>query len=75
MPVAQCFPVRREALTLDCSTLDADGVGRYERTADALLSGPGVYRKRFRAARPRDRSDATSEPFGEGAAKVGGVEE
>ena len=50
-PVAQCVPVRREALDLVVETLDAAGVAGYDATADALLSGPGLYRKRYRAPR------------------------
>lgn len=50
-PVAQCFPVAREPLTLVHETLDAAGVERYDRMAAALLSGPGIYRKHHRAKR------------------------
>lgn len=74
MPVAQCIPVRREAPSLVFETLDEAGMARYERTADALLSGPGVYRKQFRAERSRERSDTASEPGVEGGTKRGGVE-
>ena len=47
-PVAQCFPVPRAALQLSLGTIDT---AAYDRTADALLGGPGVYRKTYRAER------------------------
>ncbi len=52
-PVAQCFPVARAPLELDCEPLDEDRRRAYEDTAHALLSVPGTYRKTFRAGRPR----------------------
>jgi hypothetical protein len=52
-PVAQCFPVARQNLTLDCGAFSAADAERYESTAAALLSRPGVYRRRFRARRGR----------------------
>src|SRR5260370_19775660 len=50
-PVAQCFPVARQPLTLVHEILDPAAVERYDRMAAVLLSGPGVYRKRYRAKR------------------------
>lgn len=50
-PVAQCFPVSREALDLDLGPMDRDRAERYDRTGEALLAKPGVYRRRFRARR------------------------
>lgn len=50
-PVAQCFPVARETLDLQCEALSPEGSRRYQSTANALLAGPGVYRRRFRARR------------------------
>jgi hypothetical protein len=52
-PIAQCFPVPRAPLTLVHAAMDAAAIQSYDRTAEALLSGPGLYRKRFRAERPR----------------------
>jgi len=51
MPVAQCFAVPRDSPTLVYQAMDDDAVIRYDRTAQTLLSGPGVYRKRYRAKR------------------------
>lgn len=51
-PVAQCFPVSRDALDLVCAPLSPDRVQAYDDTAAALLSTPGVYRKTYRAKRP-----------------------
>ena len=60
-PVAQCFPVARAPLDLVCEPLDADRRARYDATAAALLSRPGVYRKGFRARRPRSPGEAAAE--------------
>ena len=50
-PVAQCFPVARAALDLRCEAFSPDEARRYDATASALLSRPGVYRKKFRVKR------------------------
>jgi hypothetical protein len=52
-PVAQCFPIVREALALDCEAFSPADAERYQATATALLSQPGVYRRRFRVRRGR----------------------
>ena len=64
-PVVQCVPVRRETLELAFETFSPADVARYQGTAGTLLGGPGHYRRRFRASRPR----------GEGASEIAGVEE
>jgi hypothetical protein len=56
-PVAQCFPVAREALDLVCEAFSAEDVQRYRDTARELLSEPSVYRKKFRVK----RSSSTAE--------------
>jgi hypothetical protein len=50
-PVAQCFPVKREALELVCEPFSLPDAQRYRDTALELLSDPGVYRKKFRVKR------------------------
>jgi len=50
-PVAQCHPVRREALELDCTPMSADDMRRYDELANRILGGPGVYRKGYRRKR------------------------
>ena len=50
-PVAQCFPVPRAGLELAIEPMSEEKRTSYEATAHALLSGPGVYRKRFRDRR------------------------
>jgi hypothetical protein len=50
-PVAQCIPVRREALELAFAPLEGDAAARFAEVKDALATEPGVYRKRYRAAR------------------------
>jgi hypothetical protein len=52
-PVAQCFPVARDALELAFEPLTASAQRRYDETGAALLAKPGVYRRRFRARRGR----------------------
>ncbi|MBI1172431.1 hypothetical protein GC209_13615 [bacterium] len=51
-PVAQCFPVERAALDLDCAVFSDEEARDYDRTARDLLDAPGVYRKRYRGKRP-----------------------
>jgi hypothetical protein len=52
-PVAQCFAVPRSAPELVFEPLSTERAARYDTTAAALLGGPGVYRRRFRARRSR----------------------
>ena len=51
-PVAQCLPLRREALELAVALLDGAAAERFARRKDALAAEPGVSRKRYRAAKP-----------------------
>ncbi len=51
MPVAQCLVVPRAAPEMAFETFDAEAASRYDRTATALLTEPGVYRRRYRARR------------------------
>ena len=50
-PVAQCYPVPREAPTLLCEAMSRADVTRYDALADRILAGPGVYRKGYRSKR------------------------
>ena len=50
-PVAQCYPVPREAPTLVCEAMSPADVARYDALADRILAGPGVYRKGYRSKR------------------------
>lgn len=52
-PVAQCFPIERGALELRYEAFSTEQAKRYDETAAALLSRPGVYRRAFRARRGR----------------------
>ena len=47
-PIAQCYPVPREAPILVCEAMSEAQVRGYEALAAQILSGPGVYRKGFR---------------------------
>lgn len=49
MPVAQCIPVQRDAMTLDIGAFDADEQARYEATARILTEETGHYRRVTRA--------------------------
>jgi hypothetical protein len=51
-PVAQCVPVRRAALELCFEPLAGTAAERFAELKDALAAEPGVYRKRYRAAKP-----------------------
>ena len=50
-PVAQCFPVSREALSLSFEDFTPQQVDAYDEVADALHAMPGVYRKVYRDKR------------------------
>jgi hypothetical protein len=50
-PIAQCIPIRREALELIFEPLQGEAAARFAEVKDALAAAPGVYRKRFRANR------------------------
>ena len=50
-PVAQCYPVPREAPTLMCEAMSTEHMARYDDLATRILSGPGVYRKSYRSKR------------------------
>jgi len=52
-PVAQCFPVTREVAELVVEPLSQEAQRRYDETGAALLSKPGIYRRRYRARRNR----------------------
>jgi hypothetical protein len=56
-PVAQCFPVARAPLELRCEPFSVEDAQNYEATARALLSKPGVYRKKFRVRRGASRAE------------------
>jgi hypothetical protein len=66
-PIAQCFPVPRAPLSLVHEAMGPAAVARYDEIAEALLSGPGLYRKRYRARRSGTVEQA--------AAEVGRIEE
>ena len=60
-PVAQCFPVPRDPLELDCAAFTDAERAAYEDTGRALLSTPGHYRKAFRSRRPRSPGEVAAE--------------
>jgi hypothetical protein len=72
MPVAQCIPVSRQAMTCDYATFDAAETRDYDGTATRLLTGPGVYRRSFRA--PRSASMGRDDGTGEGDPEISGAE-
>lgn len=50
-PIAQCYPVPREAPTLVCEPMSDARVRSYDALATQIMSGPGVYRKGYRSKR------------------------
>jgi len=51
-PVAQCFPISRQPLSLAFEEFTPDRVDAYDEVANTLLSTPGVYRRDYRDKRP-----------------------
>lgn len=51
MPIAQCYPVPREPISLSCEPMTAAHVAGYEAVASRIMAGPGVYRKGYRSKR------------------------
>ena len=51
MPVAQCYPVPREPMTLSCEPMAAEQQAGYDMLATRIMDGPGVYRKGYRSKR------------------------
>ena len=64
MPVAQCFPVQRTPPTLVHDVLGPAELARYDATAVALLSGPAVYRRQYRARRSGTAGEDRAEGVG-----------
>jgi hypothetical protein len=50
-PIAQCYPVPREAPTLVCEPMSEARVRSYDALAAQIMDGPGVYRKGYRSKR------------------------
>lgn len=50
-PVAQCYPVPREAPTLVCEPMSDAQVQGFDALAAQIMAGPGVYRKGYRSKR------------------------
>jgi len=50
-PIAQCYPVPREAPALVCEPMPEARVRGYDALATQIMSGPGVYRKGYRSKR------------------------
>ena len=63
-PVAQCFAVPRVQQELVFEPFSAEHAARYDSTAEALLSRPGVYRRKFRARRSRSGAQGTTQVGG-----------
>ncbi|MAA97910.1 MAG: hypothetical protein CMN87_06675 [Stappia sp.] len=52
-PVAQAFPLRRDALELSCQAMEEADLARHREVQQVLQAEPGAYRKRFRAGLPK----------------------
>ena len=51
LPVAQCVPVRREEIVIECAPFDAREQQKFTEIVREVQAAPGVYRKRFRPRR------------------------
>lgn len=51
-PVAQCVPIRRDALSLEFGELVGEAAREFMETLEAINTETGTYRRRFRAAKP-----------------------
>jgi hypothetical protein len=57
-PVAQAFPIRREALELSVAAMTDAERARHRAVQEGLQSSPGLYRKEFRAGPVRPGGSA-----------------
>ena len=62
-PIAQCFPVNRAVLDLDCRPFTVAEAERYATTGAAVRSEHGVYRKLFRAPKRSVSGEKVTEPL------------
>ncbi len=62
-PVAQCFPVRRQALELNFQGFTGDEAARYTAIGKAIQAEPGLYRKQHRARLRSGAGEPLAEPF------------
>ena len=50
-PVAQCYPVPRETLTLVCEAMSEEKMRCFDSLASEIMTAPGVYRQQHRSKR------------------------
>ena len=50
-PLAQCYPVRRDAPELVCEAMSSERAAGYDALAARIMAAPGVYRKGYRGRR------------------------
>jgi hypothetical protein len=62
-PVAQCFPVSREAIDLELSAFGPLEARRYAEVGAAIKAEPGLYRKKFRAHKRSGLGEPVAEAF------------
>ena len=48
-PIAQCVPIKRDDLQLECKSMTPLQVEEYKKTKEEINKEPGVYRKKYRA--------------------------
>ena len=48
-PIAQCIPIKRDNLLLECKSMTPLQVEEYKKTKEEISKEPGVYRKKYRA--------------------------
>lgn len=60
LPVAQCYPVLRQAPELVCQAMSGPQLGRYDALASQIMAGPGVYRRQHRSKRSAQTGEGAS---------------
>ena len=50
-PVAQCIPLKRDVWNPEFKAIEGEAIARLQELSNALANEPGIYRRRFRAAK------------------------
>lgn len=69
-PIAQCYPVPREAPALVCEPMSAAPLQASEALAAQILAGPGVYRNGYRSKRGAARADCAARRSARSASRL-----
>ena len=52
MPIAQCVPVHRDAMSMAFGELEGEAAQAFMRTQERVNAEPGTYRRHFRVGKP-----------------------